>query len=312
MMSMFVPEPVMSLAISVKKVTEQAEQLTKGLARFQKEDPTFHVHHDPESKETLISGMGELHLDVYCERLRREYKVDVTTGAPRVNYRETCGKRVEFSYTHKKQTGGRGQYAKVAGFIEPLEDDETAEGKRKPRGVVFENHLSGNDVPPEFIPAIEKGVREGSGKGVLVEAPVVNTRFVVTDGASHAVDSSELAFVTAARNALREALTNSNSYLLEPIMRVQVTVPDEYQGPVVGGLNQRRGNILETVSRDGLSTVDADVPLGEMFGYSAVLRAATQAKGSFTMEQSHLARMPKGDQERIIKKYLEDKEKKKK
>ena len=338
MLSMFVPEPVMSLAVNVKKGAEQIEQLGKGLSRFTREDPTFRVHVDPESKETIISGMGELHLDVYCERLRREYKVDITTGKPRVNFRETCGKLVEFNYTHKKQTGGAGQYAKVIGYIEPIEEDELEENnepavidesdvnalakqkieaKKKKKAeksagsIQFENKIIGNAIPPEFIAAIEKGVQEGSEKGGLVGAPLVNMRFVLTDGQAHVVDSNELAFRTATKGALRESLQSSQPYLLEPIMKVQVTVPDEYQGSVVGGINRRRGNILETVSRDGFSVIDCEVPLSEMFGYSTDLRASTQAKGEFTMEFLRHAKMPRNEQDKAIKDYQETVAKKK-
>jgi len=344
MMSMFVPEPVMSLSINVKKGSDQLENLGKGLARFTREDPTFRVHVDPESKETIISGMGELHLDVYCERLRREYNVDVTTGKPRVNFRETCGQTTEFNYLHKKQSGGSGQFARVIGFIEPVDpeaeaeaeaaeelsnqgaidaNDENALAKKKAaerkkkkaaKGsgtILFENRIIGNAIPPEFIAAIEKGVQEASEKGILLGSPLMNIRFVLTDGQAHTVDSNELAFRTATKGAIREALQKSGAYLLEPIMKVQVTVPDEYQGSVVGGINRRRGTILESQSREGLSVIDAEVPLSEMFGYSSDLRAATQAKGEFTMEFLRHSKMTRGDQEKVIKEYQEAQAKKK-
>jgi len=341
MMSMHIPEPVMSLSISTKKTSDQLESLSKGLSRFTKEDPTFRVHIDAESKETIISGMGELHLDVYCERLRREYNVDVTTGKPRVNFRETCGRETEFNYLHKKQSGGSGQFARVVGFIEPIEEEEVEEEaaeaeaqeeidpndmnavakrkieERKKRrqnkgtgSIVFDNRIIGNAIPPEFIAAVEKGLQEGSEKGVLLGAPILNVRFVLTDGQAHTVDSNELAFRTATKGALRESLTKSAPFVLEPIMAVSVTVPDECQGAVVGGINRRRGTIMETQSRDGISIIYAEVPLSEMFGYSTDLRATTQAKGEFTMEFLRYSKMNRSDQEKIIKEYQESLKKK--
>jgi elongation factor G len=285
--------------------------------------------------------MGELHLDVYCERLRREYNVDVITGKPRVNYRETCGRQTEFNYLHKKQSGGSGQFARVIGYIEPIDPDELAkeeqteeeaaidpndvnamakkkieERKRRKMtkgtgAILFENKIIGNAIPPEFIAAVEKGVQEASEKGILLGAPVQNVRFVLTDGQAHTVDSNELAFRTATKGALREAMLKSNPYLLEPIMAVSVTVPDECQGAVVGGINRRRGTILETQARDGFSIIDAEVPLAEMFGYSTDLRATTQAKGEFTMEFLKHARMNKSDQDRVLKETQEAQAKKK-
>lgn len=336
LMSMFVPDPVLSLAITVKKGADQQEQLSKGLARFTREDPTFRVHMDPESKQTIISGMGELHLEVYCERLRREYNVEVTTGKPRVNYRETCTKDAKFEFTHKKQTGGSGQYAKVVGYLEPYdesEDDDSDEEEIDPNdvnamakkrnlerkskvdskgigSVKFENQMIGNSIPPEYIAGIEKGVQEGSEKGVLVGAPLVGMRFVLTDGAAHVVDSSEMAFRTAAKGALREALTKANPNLLEPIMKVEITAPEEFQGGVVGGINKRRGTINEAVTRDGFCVVDCEVPLSEMFGYNAELRAATQAKGEFTMEFMKHSPMMKSEQDKVIKEHQEAQNKK--
>ena len=327
MMSMFVPEPVMSLALLGRKSGEQADQLSKGLSRFQREDPTFRVTIDPESKDTIISGMGELHLDVYCERLRREYKVDVKTGPPRVNYRETIGKRTEFSHLHKKQTGGAGQFARVIGYVEPFdpyEADEEEEQtpteesaaaaaaaalkKKKSKSLgtaVFENAIVGNVIPPEYITAIEKGVAEGAQKGVLVGAPIMGVRFVLTDGQAHAVDSSEMAFRTATKNAMREAMQQAQPQLMEPIMKVSIAVPEEYQGAVVGNLNRRRGNILESNTRDGTAYIEAEVPLGELFGYSTDLRASTQAKGEFTMEYLRHQLMNRNDQERVVKEHLD-------
>ena len=241
----------------------------------------------------------------------------------------------EFNFLHKKQSGGSGQFARVIGYIEPIEEEETEEEeeikpeevdpndinamaklknemrkkKRQSKGgigsITFENHIIGNTIPPEFIAAIEKGIQEGAEKGPLVAAPIVNVRFVVTDGAAHAVDSNEMAFRTAAKGALREAIQKSSPYILEPIMKVQVTAPDDCQGAVVGSLNRRRGNILECHSNEGYSVIDAEVPLNEMFGYSTDLRATTQAKGEFTMEFVRHSRMGRMDQEKAIKEYQE-------
>lgn len=331
MLSMHIPEPVMSLSLSLtKKTSDQLDALTKGLGRFTREDPTFRVHVDAESKETIVSGMGELHLDVYCERLRREYNVDVTTGKPQVNYRESCGQETPFNFLHKKQTGGSGQYAKVIGYIAPMEEEEEEDAellaqldptdyrsiaakklaekkkKRMARGkgiFEFENQLVGNNIPPEYVSAVEKGLQEGCEEGLLVGAPVVGLKFVLTDGQAHIVDSSELAFRTAAKGALKEAMSQSYPFILEPIMKVQITVPEDFQGGVVGGLNRRRGNILETNSRDGFSVIEAEVPLSEMFGYNSELRASTQAKGEFTMEFLRHQKMGRMEQEKCVREY---------
>jgi elongation factor G len=241
--------------------------------------------------------MGELHLDIYMERMRREYSCDVVAGKPQVAYRETITQRAPIAYTHKKQTGGSGQYAKIGGYIEPLPPDavETYE---------FVDEIVGGSIPKEFIPACDKGFKEGIKKGSLIGFPVVGLRAVIDDGLHHPVDSSEMAFKTAALMGFREAYAQAKPTILEPIMKVEVEAPVEFQGSVVGQVNQRRGVILETVSDENV-TVTAEVPLNTMFGYSTDLRSATQGKGNFTMEFARYAPVPKQEQEEMIKKYKE-------
>ncbi|ABO97061.1 predicted protein [Ostreococcus lucimarinus CCE9901] len=280
MTSMKVPDPVMSLAVSPKSKAESGN-FSKALQRFQKEDPTFRVHMDEESGQTIISGMGELHLDIYVERMRREYKVDCEVGQPRVNYREAITKRAEFDYLHKKQSGGQGQYGKVVGYIEPLEN--TTE-------VIFENGIIGNAIAPSFIQAVEKGFKEAALNGGLVGYPVEGIKIVLTDGASHAVDSSELAFKLAALAAFRQSFHNASPKLLEPIMKVDITVPSEFQGTVIGNINRRKGTINDSTAEGDDVIISSMVPLSQMFGYSTELRSMTQGKGEFTMEYgSHQA-----------------------
>jgi elongation factor G len=294
--SMHVPAAVISLAVAPKDRNSEAN-FSKALNRFTKEDPTFRVHQDEESQQTIISGMGELHLDIYMERMRREYSCDVIAGKPQVAYRETITRRADIAYTHKKQTGGSGQFARVNGFMEPLPSDavETYE---------FVDEVVGGSIPREFIPACDKGFKEGIKKGALIGFPVVGVRCTVNDGLHHAVDSSEMAFKTAALMGFREAYMNAKPTILEPIMKVEIEAPVEFQGAVVGQVNQRRGVILETVSDDTV-TVTAEVPLNTMFGYSTDLRSATQGKGNFTMEFAKYAQVPKQEQEEMIKTYRE-------
>ncbi|HTQ03464.1 MAG TPA: elongation factor G [Polyangiaceae bacterium] len=294
--SMHVPAAVISLAVQPKDRAAEAN-FSKALNRFTKEDPTFRVHQDEESQQTIISGMGELHLDIYMERMRREYNCDVIAGKPQVAYRETITQRAEIAYTHKKQTGGSGQYGKIGGYLEPLPPDavETYE---------FVDEIVGGVIPKEFIPACDKGFREAIKKGALIGFPVVGVRAVLNDGASHAVDSSEMAFKTAALMGFREAYPKAKPTILEPIMKVEVEAPVEFQGSVVGQVNQRRGVILETVS-DDVVTITAEVPLNTMFGYSTDLRSATQGKGNYTMEFARYAPVPKQEQETMMKEYRE-------
>ncbi|KAK2465007.1 hypothetical protein APHAL10511_003083 [Amanita phalloides] len=294
MTSMFVPEPVISLAIKVNGI--ETPHFSRALQRFQKEDPTFKVHMDHNSKETIISGMGELHLEIYVERMKREYNVDCATGKPRVNFRETVTQRAEFNYTHKKQTGGAGQFAKVVGHIEPMEpNSETG------KDVAFENVVMGGSIPSNFIPAVEKGFYEALEKGTLSGNPISGCRLVLKEGAFHAVDSSELAFRLATLGAFREAYKMARPVILEPIMNVEVVAPAEFQSAVIGSLNTRRGTIIDSEVRDDEFTVTAEVALNDMFGYSNQLRGSTQGKGEFSMEyKNHQPVLPS------LQKDLED------
>jgi elongation factor G len=293
--SMHVPAAVISLAVAPKD-RDGETNFSKALNRFTKEDPTFRVHQDEESQQTIISGMGELHLEIYMERMKREYNCLVIAGKPQVAYREAITRRSEIAYTHKKQTGGSGQYAKLAGYMEPLPADavETYE---------FVDDVTGGSIPREFIPACDKGFKEAARKGTMIGFPVVGIRCVINDGASHAVDSSEMAFKTAALMGFREAYAKAAPTILEPVMKVEIEAPTEFQGAVVGQVNQRRGVIMETTAGDDSVSVTCEVPLNAMFGYSTDLRSATQGKGTYTMEFAKYAPVPKQEQEEMIKKY---------
>jgi elongation factor G len=302
MSSMYVPDAVIKLAVSPKDNKAQTN-MSKALRRFTKEDPTFRVSSDPETNETIIEGMGELHLEVYVERMKREYNAEVITGAPRVAYRETITKRTEFNYLHKKQTGGSGQYGKVAGFIEPW-----------PEGTYqFVDDIVGGVIPREYIPSCDKGFQSMMAKGQLIGAPVTNLSVTINDGAFHAVDSSDAAFQEAARGAFREAFPKAGPQILEPIMKVAVEGPSEFQGGMTGLLLQRRGIIMSSGEDDaGFSKVEAEVPLAEMFGFSTSLRSATQGKAEFTMEFAKYSPTPNSISEELIKKHREEEAKKKK
>ncbi|MEJ5359709.1 MAG: elongation factor G [Desulfobacterales bacterium] len=291
MTSMFVPTPVISLAISPRNHKSEIG-LSKALNRFTKEDPTFRTHTNPETGETIISGMGELHLEVYVERIQREYGAEVTVGAPRVAYRETITQRAEFDYLHKKQTGGSGQYGRVAGWIEPLAEGDFA----------FENQVVGGAIPTQFIPACEKGFRECLAKGPKMEFPVTGVRVVLNDGASHPVDSSDLAFQQAARGAFLQAYFKAKPVIQEPIMKVVVETPTGFQGAVMGSLNQRRGMIVGSQDEGSFCVIEAHVPLAEMFGYSTVLRSLTQGQAQFTMEFLAYRQVPQAIAEELEKK----------
>jgi len=300
MTSMYVPDAVISL--SIKPVDKKAaDNMAKAINRFTKEDPTFRCYVDEESNETIISGMGELHLDVYVERMKREYKAEVTTGAPQVAYRETITKRADFEYTHKKQTGGSGQYGKVCGFIEPLEE----EGKN----YEFVNEVKGGKIPTEYIPAVDKGFQASLAKGQLIKFPVVGIKVTVNDGQSHPVDSSDMAFQLAAMGAFKEAYMKAAPEIMEPIMKVSVEGPTEFQGNIFASINQRRGMIVSSVEDGAICHVDAEVPLSEMFGYSTVLRSLTQGKAEFTMEFQKYGKVPKSVSDELIKKYQEQNKK---
>jgi elongation factor G len=295
MTSMYVPNPVISLAVWPKD-KKAADNMGKALNRFSKEDPTFRTYVDPESQETIIQGMGELHLDVYVERMRREYKADVETGAPQVAYRETITRRADFNYTHKKQTGGAGQFGRVAGYIEPLEEGDYE----------FVDAIRGGVIPNEYIPAVDKGFRIAMEKGPTIGFPIVGVRAVINDGSTHPVDSSEMAFQATGLAAFREAYRQAKPEILEPIMKVVVEGPTEYQGNAFASINQRRGIIL-TSSEDGaFSVVEAEVPLSEMFGYSTTLRSLTQGKAEYSMEFLKYGRVPKSIAEELIKQYQEE------
>lgn len=298
MTSMFVPNAVISL--SIKPVDKSAsDKMAKALNRFTKEDPTFRTHVDPESNETIISGMGELHLEVYIERMKREYKAEVETGAPQVAYREAISTSADFNYTHKKQTGGSGQYGRVAGTMEPMPLDAEEEYE-------FVNQIKGGAIPTEYIPSCDKGFQSGMQKGSLIGAPVVGVKMTINDGQFHAVDSSDQAFQTAALGAFREAYKKAKPIILEPIMKVSVEGPTEFQGNIFGTLNQRRGMIVASNEEGNYSTVEAEVPLSEMFGYSTVLRSSTQGKAEFTMEFAKYGKVPSGVTDELVKKYEEE------
>jgi len=297
MTSMHVPDAVISLAIAPKEKSAAAN-FSKALNRFTREDPTFRVHRDEESGQTIASGMGELHLEIYMERIKREYGCEVTVGQPQVAYRETIQQRGDFSYTHKKQTGGSGQFARVAGYLEPLPPDSVEAHE-------FVDDVVGGAIPREFIPACEKGFLEAIKKGSLIGFPVVGIRYVVNDGLAHAVDSSEQAFKTAALMGFREGYEKAKAVILEPIMNVEVQAPEEFQGAVVGQLNQRRGVIQSTETVEGYMVATAHVPLSEMFGYSTDLRSATQGKGEFSMEFAKYQPVPRATQEQMIKEFRE-------
>jgi elongation factor G len=294
MTSMHVPAPVISLSIKAKDNKAQ-DNLAKALGRFVREDPTFRSHVDPESNETIISGMGELHLDVYVERMKREYGCEVETGAPQVAYREAISQRAEFNYTHKKQTGGSGQYGRVAGWIEPItEGDQDFE---------FVNEVRGGSIPTEFIPSVEKGFRSMIAKGRLIGFPVIRLRIGIDDGQAHSVDSSDNAFQAAARGAFREVYPRAKPIILEPIMKLEVEGPSEFQGVVLKTIMQRRGTVIGTTEEDGFSRVEAEVPLAEMFGYATDLRSNTQGKAEFTMEFARYLPAPSEVQKQLKEKY---------
>jgi len=290
--SMFVPEPVIKMAITPTN-RDGLDKLGKALQRFTREDPTFRVSTDDETGETVIAGMGELHLDIYVERIRREFKVDVEVGAPKVSYREAPTRATEYEYKHKKQTGGSGQFAHIIGRLDPLPEDaaETFE---------FEDAVVGGRVPREYIPSVEKGFRASLSKGPIAGFPIVGVKATLSDGSYHDVDSSDMAFQICARAGFREAFLATKPVLLEPIMKMEVEVPADFQGPVTGELNKRRGLIISTETVGNTSTIVAEVPLAETFGYSTDLRSMTQGQGVFTMEFSKYKPTPGNVQKEIV------------
>ncbi len=296
MSSMHIPDPVISLAV-IPVDNKAQTNMSKALNRFTKEDPTFRTYVDHETGETIISGMGELHLDVYIERMKREYKAEVQAGAPQVAYRETITMQAPFDYIHKKQTGGSGQYGRVAGYLEPLEEGEYE----------FVDEIVGGVIPREFIGSCDKGFQKSLVKGSLCGAAITGVRAVINDGNAHSVDSSDVAFQLAAQGAFKEAYVKASPVIMEPIMKVAVEGPSEFQGAVMGSLNQRRGMIIGTVEEGNYTVVEAEVPLSEMFGYSTNLRSLTQGKAEFTMEFATFKQVPKSVSEELIKKYQQEK-----
>jgi elongation factor G len=292
--SIYAAEPVIDLSIQPVKRADY-DKLSKALNRFMREDPTFRVHVDAETGETIISGMGELHLEIYVERIRREYKVECTVGAPKVSYREAPTRETPFNYKHKKQTGGSGQYAHVVGKLIPLDP-------QAPEPFVFENKVTGGRIPSEYIPSVEKGFRESMHKGPVAGYEVMGVHMRLEDGSYHDVDSSTMAFEICARDCFRETFKKAAPVLLEPIMRVEVEIPTEFQGPMTGAISSKRGVILGTESRSGYTVIASEVPLAEMFGYSNDLRSMTQGKGSFSMEFLKYQKVPSRFQEEIVKK----------
>jgi len=301
MTSMFVPNAVISLAIAPKDKSGQAN-FSKALNKFTKEDPTFRVHRDEESAQTIISGMGELHLEIYCERIKREYNCECVVGKPQVAFRETITQQAKFNYTHKKQSGGKGQFGRVAGFIEPLPADAAVNYE-------FVDDIVGGVIPRNFIPACDKGFQEAVKEGRLIGFPIVGVRVTIDDGAYHDVDSDELSFRTAAIMGFREAYAKAGAVVLEPMMKLETSAPEEFQGSVMGQINQRRGMIVNSGTNEGYCVIEAEVPLTEMFGYSTDLRSATQGKGEFSMEFSKYSAVPRNVQEDMVKKFAEKKAK---
>nr|WP_320192861.1 elongation factor G [uncultured Desulfobacter sp.] len=295
MMAMHVMDPVISLSITPKDNKAQIN-MSKALNRFTKEDPTFKTYVDHETGDTIIQGMGELHLEVYVERMKREYKAEVATGQPRVAYRETITKKAPFNYTHKKQTGGAGQFGRVAGFMEPTEEE-----------FEFVNKITGGRIPTQYIPACEKGFEGCLEKGPSLEFPVTGIKVTLEDGAYHAVDSSEMAFQSAARGGFLEAYNKAKPVIMEPIMKVVIETPNEFQGACMGLINQRRGIIQGSQEEGVMSVIESQVPLSDMFGFSTVLRSATQGKAQFTMEFSSYKQAPQSIADEIAKKKAEEK-----
>ncbi len=297
MIAMHVMDPVISLSLNPVDNKSQIN-MSKALNRFTKEDPTFKTFVDKETNETIIQGMGELHLEVYVERMKREYQAEVITGKPRVAYRETITRKAEFNYTHKKQTGGSGQFGRVMGYMEPCEEE-----------FEFQNKVTGGRIPTQFISSCEKGFKNSMPKGPKMEFPVTGVRVVLEDGAFHAVDSSEMAFQAAARGGFLEGYMKAKPVIHEPIMKVVIETPNEFQGSCMGLINQRRGIIQGSQEEGVMSVVESQVPLSEMFGFSTVLRSATQGKAQFTMEFSAYKQVPQSVSDDLVKAKEEEKKK---
>ena len=287
------PEPVIEIAVEPKTKGDQ-EKMGAALARLAQEDPSFRVASDDESGQTIIKGMGELHLDILVDRMKREFKVEANIGAPQVAYRETITKPSDVDYTHKKQSGGAGQFARVKMTISPGEPGT---------GFVFENKIVGGAIPKEYIPGVEKGIASVLDNGVLAGFPLLDINVVLHDGAFHDVDSSVMAFEIAGRAAFREAAQSAAPKLLEPIMDVEVVTPEEYMGDVIGDLNSRRGQIAGTESRSNATVIKSKVPLANMFGYVSHLRSMSQGRAQFTMQFDHYEQVPQAVSDQVIAKY---------
>lgn len=306
--SMYIADPVIKVAISTPD-RSSSEKLSKALQRFRKEDPTFHVFTDEETSEVIIAGMGELHLDVYVERIKREYNLDVVVGAPKVSYREQPTQRADFDYKHKKQTGGSGQYAHIKGHLDVFDPENPPEEAVIKDGFIFEEEIVSGRIPKQYIPAVERGMRESIGKGTLAEYPVVGLRLMLSDGSYHDVDSSELAFATAAKGMFREIFPKTKPQLLEPVMKCEIETPDQFQGGIVGDLTSRRGIMEATdVRPDGTVLIICEIPLSETFGYATDLRSMSQGQATFSMELAGYRPVPRNIQEEIVEERRKNKE----
>jgi elongation factor G len=286
------PDPVIEIAVEPKTKADQ-EKMGEALGRLAREDPSFRVTTDEESGQTIIKGMGELHLDIIVDRMKREFKVEANIGAPQVAYRETIQNSVEFDYTHKKQSGGAGQFARVKLFIEPLQPG---------KGREIESKIKGGSIPKEFIPGVEKGIETISDSGILAGFPIIDYKVTILDGLHHDVDSSVLAFELASRQCFKEACTRATLKLLEPVMRVEVVTPEDYMGDVIGDLNSRRGQVNTQEMRGNATVITAMVPLANMFGYINSLRSMSQGRAQYSMFFDHYSKVPQNVQDEVTKK----------